>query len=141
MTTRSLSIALSLILCAASAYAQDAVVGKSAPLPPPSATAAPRTDCLIAATENYARIGKVAAWSNILLFRFQVDNNPTYGHAVVVWKITPSSKIFLSDTNGGSELATKSTDPEIITTAIGARWKEITHKDWHLSQGHFALEK
>ena len=111
--------------------------------PGPILTPAPaRTDCLLVATENYHRIKPSATWSNILIVRFRIDNSvEIYGHAMVVWKITPRSHVFMADSHGGADLPVTTTFIEDVLAGVQQFWNTHSHnhKTYTITEGHFVL--
>jgi hypothetical protein len=78
--------------------------------PPPS-----KNDCLIVATETYARLKKTAYWARIAGFAYS-KGEP--GHAVVLFQPTKSSTVWLYDAAGSRDLQTQSHNLSELAKAI-----------------------
>lgn len=87
----------------------------SAPLPVAPADSSARNDCLIVATETYARLKKTAYWARIAGFAYS-KGEP--GHAVVLFQPTKSSTVWLYDATGSRDLQTQSHDLSELAKAI-----------------------
>jgi hypothetical protein len=92
-----------------------------------SATAAPadkKNDCLIVATEAFARLKQSSAWTRIAGFTFLNDGVDAGGHAVVFFQPTASSNVFMYDkTLGSIDLGTQSHELLDIIDALNAKMK------------------
>jgi hypothetical protein len=95
-----------------------------------------KNDCLIVATEMFARLSKSAAWARIIGIRLIKNNQDDGGHAVVLYQVTPNDNVFLYDkTDGSIDLGVRSHDVQTLQgrlsvwtrlhdyqAAAGARW-------------------
>lgn len=100
-------------------------------------------DCLLVATEAYARMQKAAYWAKIAGFRWIKDGEVIGKHAVLFYQPTESSNVFMYDKDGSLPIATQSHDlNEIINSlnelfgtakvplrAQSARWTDAD--DWN----------
>jgi hypothetical protein len=88
-----------------------------APAPVPQGTP---NDCLIVATEAYARLKSASYWVRIAGFNY-TGGEP--GHAVVLFQPTEGSNVWLYDAAGSKELATRSHELKDIGPAINGYLK------------------
>ena len=88
----------------------------AADAPPPSSLS--KSDCLIVATEAYARLSKTAHWSRVSAFMWVEDGKPVGKHAVVFYQPSADSNIFMYDRNGSQDLRTQSHDLTAIISAL-----------------------
>ena len=100
-------------------------------------------DCLLVATEAYARMQKTAYWAKIAGFTWIKDGKVIGKHAVLFYQPTESSNVFMYDKDGSLPIATQSHDlNEIINSlnelfgtakvplrAQSARWTDAD--DWN----------
>ncbi len=100
-------------------------------------------DCLLVATEAYARMQKTAYWAKIAGFTWIKDGKVIGKHAVLFFQPTESSNVFMYDKSGSLGIATQSHDlNEIINSlnelfgtakvplrAQSARWTDAD--DWN----------
>jgi hypothetical protein len=100
-------------------------------------------DCLLVATEAYARMQKTAYWAKIAGFTWIKDGKVIGNHAVLFYQPTESSNVFMYDKDGSLPIATQSHDlNEIINSlntlfgtakvplrAQSARWTDAD--DWN----------
>jgi hypothetical protein len=77
-----------------------------------------KNDCLIVATETYARLKNTAYWARIAGFDYSANTRNTPGHAVVLYQPTQGSTVWLYDEVGSRDLATKSHDLNELKEAI-----------------------
>ena len=80
-------------------------------MPPPS-----KNDCLIVATETYARLKNTAYWARIAGFDFASRDAP--GHAVVLFQPAQGSTVWLYDAAGSRDLGIKSHNLSELKEAI-----------------------
>jgi uncharacterized protein YraI len=77
------------------------VVPSPTPLPTPqpvvSTSSSELNDCLIVATEMYARLKSSASWARICVFRLYANGEYKSSHAVVLYQPTQASNVFLYD--------------------------------------------
>jgi hypothetical protein len=100
-----------------------------------------RNDCLVVATEAYARLQKSAYWAKIAGFTWFENANEVGGHAVVFYQPTANSNIWMYDKSGSYEIHTESHELDEIIGALNAslggstiriespRWLESGGKD------------
>ena len=119
-----------------------------APVPPaldfvPDKPSKDENDCLLVATEAYARMQKTASWAKIAGFTWIEDGKVIGKHAVLFYQPTESSNVFMYDKGGSLPIATQSHDlNEIINSlnelfgtgkvplrAQSARWMDAD--DWN----------
>ena len=120
-----------------------------APVPPahldfvPDKPSKDENDCLLVATEAYARMQKTAYWAKIAGFTWIKDGKVIGNHAVLFYQPTESSNVFMYDKDGSLPIATQSHDlNEIINSlnelfgaakvplrAQSARWTDAD--DWN----------
>ena len=81
----------------------------------------PKNDCLIVATETYARLKKTAPWARIAGFGYASNTRNAPGHAVVLYEPTQGSTVWLYDEAGSRDLGIKSHDLSELKEAI-SRW-------------------
>jgi hypothetical protein len=125
------------------------VVAPVSPAPPthldfvPDKPSKDENDCLLVATEAYARMQKAAYWAKIAGFTWIKDGKVIGKHAVLFYQPTESSNIFMYDKDGSLPIATQSHDlNEIINSlnelfgtakvplrAQSARWTDAD--DWN----------
>jgi hypothetical protein len=121
----------------------------AAPVPPahldfvPDKPSKDENDCLLVATEAYARMQKTAYWAKIAGFTWIKDGKVIGKHAVLFYQPTESSDVFMYDKDGSLPIATQSHDlNEIINSLNGlfgtakvplsaqsARWTDAD--DWN----------
>ena len=121
-----------------------------APVPPahldfvPDKPSKDENDCLLVATEAYARMQKTAYWAKIAGFTWIKDGKVIGKHAVLFYQPTESSNVFMYDKDGSLPIATQSHDlNEIINSlnelfgtakvplrAQSARWTDDAN-DWN----------
>jgi hypothetical protein len=92
-----------------------------------------KRDCMIVATEVYARLRSSAVWSAIVAGTWDAGGS----HAMALWKVAPSGHIFLyvSDENGTLELQTSSEKIEDIANAFNAQVGDKLHMhNWRFVQ-------
>jgi hypothetical protein len=83
------------------------------------ATPEDKNDCLIVATEAYARLKKTSSWARIVAFRLSKNGKSIGGHAVVVYQPTSSSNVFMYDqTLGSIDLRTQSHELAVIMPIV-----------------------
>jgi hypothetical protein len=119
------------------------------PVPPahldfvPDKPSKAENDCLLVATEAYARMQKTAYWAKIAGFTWIKDGKIIGKHAVLFYQPTKSSNVFMYDRDGSLPIATQSHDlNEIINSlnelfgtakvplrAQSARWTDAD--DWN----------
>jgi hypothetical protein len=75
-------------------------------------------DCLLVATEAYARMQKTADWSKIAGFIWLQNNKKIGGHAVVFYQPTQNSNVWMYDKSGSYEIHTKSHDLNVIIAVL-----------------------
>lgn len=120
-----------------------------APVPPahmdfvPDKPSKDENDCLLVATEAYARMQKTAYWAKIAGFTWIKDGKVIGKHAVLFYQPTESSNVFMYDKDGSLPIASQSHDlNEIINSlnelfgtakvplrAQSARWTDAD--DWN----------
>jgi hypothetical protein len=81
------------------------------------AVASSPNDCLILATEALKRLKPTAHWARIAGFK-QLKDGKEIGHAVVFYKATDLSNVFMYDKEGSLELPTQSHDLNKIINAL-----------------------
>ena len=92
--------------------------------PPPASspaiasTAADQNDCLVVATEAYARLKKSSHWAEIAGFTWIEDEKKIGGHAVVFYQPTEKTNVFMYDRSGSYDLQTRSHDLGEIIAAL-----------------------
>ena len=126
-----------------------AIAPAVAPVPPahldfvPDKPSKDENDCLLVATEAYARMQKTAHWAKIAGFTWIKDGKVIGKHAVLFYQPTESSNVFMYDKDGSLPIATQSHDlNEIINSlnewfgtvrvplrAQSARWTDAY--DWN----------
>jgi hypothetical protein len=94
---------------------QDADPRKYQPKPPD------KNDCLIVATEIFARLKNTAYWARIAGFDYATSERNAPGHAVVLYEPAQGSTVWLYDDAGSRDLAIKSHDLSELKEAI-AGW-------------------
>jgi hypothetical protein len=77
-------------------------------------------DCLIVATEMYARLKTTAVWARVAQFKlYDTDGKPIRGHAAVFYQPTEGSTVFVYDKRMGSlDLHTTSHEIDEILIAL-----------------------
>jgi uncharacterized protein YgiM (DUF1202 family) len=73
------------------------VVPSPTPLPTPQPDDDELNDCLIVATEMYARLKSSASWARICVFRIYANGEYINSHAVVLYQPTQASNVFFYD--------------------------------------------
>jgi hypothetical protein len=96
-------------------YNKLETVASSTPTPAPTVE---KSDCLLVATENLHRLASTSYWSRILVYQQEINGQPTFGHAVAVWKLSAQGKVYMIDSEGSIELPTQSEDANIIALHI-----------------------
>ena len=108
---------------------------------PTIATIPDERDCLLVATEAYARMKDTAHWAKIAGFTWFENAKKVGGHAVVFYQPTADSNIWMYDKSGSYETHTKSHELDEIIGALNAslggstiriespRWLESGGKD------------
>ena len=92
--------------------------------PPPASspaiasTTADQKDCLVVATEAYARLQKTAYWAKIAGFTWRENGKVIGGHAVVFYQPTQNSNVWMYDSGGSYEIHTKSHELSEITYVL-----------------------
>jgi hypothetical protein len=109
------------------------------PPPPSSPSVVPtpdQKDCLLVATEAFARLKTTASWARIAGFIWTENTKEIGGHAVVFFQPTTDTNVFMYDKTGSYDLHTKSHDLSEIAAALNqllrvseirvksARWME-----------------
>jgi hypothetical protein len=79
-----------------------------------------KNDCLIVATETYARLKKTAYWARIAGFDYTASERNAPGHAVVLFQPTRGSTVWLYDEAGSRDLGIKSHGLSELKEAISA---------------------
>ena len=93
--------------------------------PAPSAPTDEKNDCLIIATEAFARLKQSSAWARIAAFDFLKDGKKEGGHAVVFYQPTATSNVFIYDKTFGSlDLQTRSHELTVIIEHLNAMMKK-----------------
>jgi len=88
-----------------------------------------KNDCLIVATEAFARLSKTAVWARIGSFMISRDGKVLGGHAVTFYQPTATSNVWVYDSNEGSiELRTQSHD----LTEIMIAYNKHVKPNWRL---------
>jgi hypothetical protein len=97
---------------------------KSSPTPAPAPETTPN-DCLIVATEAFARLSKSAAWARIAGFKIWEAGKASagIGHAVVFYQPTQASNVWLYDSNGSHDMGTQSHELATLITALNRSLK------------------
>ena len=75
-------------------------------------------DCLLVATEAYARMQKTAYWAKIAGFTWIKDGKVIGKHAVLFYQPTESSNVFMYDKDGSLPIATQSHDLNEIINSL-----------------------
>ena len=76
-------------------------------------------DCLLVATEAYARLKNTAYWVKIAKFVITKDGKVVGGHAALFFQPTQNSNVFMYDRDeGSSDLHTQSHDPLTLELAL-----------------------
>jgi hypothetical protein len=79
------------------------------------------TDCYLRAAKIYGYLKGSCYWLEVAGVRItDKTTGVTFGHAVVFSQLTPSSKVVMSDYNGGLDLETKSHDLAQLSVAAAA---------------------
>jgi len=95
-----------------------------APVPPahldfvPDKPSKDENDCLLVATEAYARMQKTAYWAKIAGFTWIKDGKVIGKHAVLFYQPTESSNVFTYDKDGSLPIATQSHDLNEIINSL-----------------------
>jgi hypothetical protein len=77
-----------------------------------------KRDCLIVATEAYARLKNTSYWAKIAGFMWLENGKMIGGHAVVFYQPTQNSNVWMYDAGGSYEIHTKSHELGEITSAF-----------------------
>jgi hypothetical protein len=111
-----------------SAEIKSAIAASTAPTPAPPPAATPSSpavvptpdqkDCLLVATEAYARLQKTAYWAKIAGFTWLENTKAIGGHAVVFYQPTQDTNVFMYDKSGSYEIHTRSHDLREITDTL-----------------------
>jgi hypothetical protein len=88
---------------------------------PTIATTPNEKDCLLVATEAYARMKDTAHWVEIAGFTWIEDGKKIGGHAVVFYQPTEKSNVWMYDRSGSLDLKTRSHDLNEIVAALNQR--------------------
>src|SRR5205085_10594874 len=84
----------------------------------PNKSSKDENDCLLVATEAYARMQKTAYWAKIAGFTW-IKNGKVIGqHAVLFFQPTESSNVFMFDKGGSLPIATQSHDLNEIINSL-----------------------
>ena len=75
-------------------------------------------DCLIVATEAFARLKTTAYWARIAGFTITKNGEEVRGHAVAFHQPNATSNVFMYDKSGSYDLDTRSHDLAAITKAL-----------------------
>ena len=75
-------------------------------------------DCLLVATEAYARMQKTAYWAKIAGFTWIKDGKVIGKHAVLFYQPTEPSNVFMYDKDGSLRIATQSHDLNEIINSL-----------------------
>ena len=90
----------------------------------PGAAREDRKDCLIVATEAFARLEKSAYWAQIAGFTWFENNKKLGGHAVVFYQPTQNMNVWMYDRGGSLDLQTRSHDLNEIITALNRQTRK-----------------
>ena len=94
------------------------------PVPPahldfvPDKPSKDENDCLLVATEAYARMQKTAYWAKIAGFTWIKDGKVIGKHAVLFYQPTESSNVFMYDKDGSLPVTTQSHDLNEIINSL-----------------------
>jgi len=88
-------------------------------------TRSDQKDCLIVATEAYARLQKSAYWAKIAGFTWSENTKVIGGHAVVFYQPTENTNVFMYDESGSFDLQTRSHDLNEIITALNRLTRKV----------------
>ena len=95
----------------------------------PTVAATPdEKDCLLVATEAYARMQKTADWSKIAGFVWLQNKKKIGGHAVVFYQPTQNSNVWMYDKSGSYEIHTKSHDLNEIIAVLNQTLRTVNIK-------------
>jgi hypothetical protein len=107
-----------------------------------------KKDCLIVATDAYARLKNTAHWLKMAAFTWSEKGRVIGGHAVVFYQPTENSNVFMYDAGGSYDLFTQSHDLDEIVTALNRLLQKtairITMPRWLDTEGsreEFAVSK
>jgi hypothetical protein len=70
--------------------------------PQQSAPPVDKKDCLIIATEAFARLSKTSQWARIVKFTLNKDGKPVTGHAACLYQPNAGSNVYMYDQDLGS---------------------------------------
>ena len=95
----------------------------------PAVAATPdEKDCLLVATEAYARMQKTADWAKIAGFTWLRNKKTIGGHAVVFYQPTQNSNVWMYDKSGSYEIHTKSHDLNEIIAVLNQTLRTVNIK-------------
>ena len=95
----------------------------------PAVAATPdEKDCLLVATEAYARMQKTADWAKIAGFNWLQNKKTIGGHAVVFYQPTQNSNVWMYDKSGSYEIHTKSHDLNEIIAVLNQTLRTVNIK-------------
>jgi hypothetical protein len=95
----------------------------------PAVAATPdEKDCLLVATEAYARMQKTADWAKIAGFTLLQNKKEIGGHAVVFYQPTQNSNVWMYDKSGSYEIHTKSHDLNEIIAVLNQTLRTVNIK-------------
>ena len=95
----------------------------------PAVAATPdEKDCLLVATEAYARMQKTADWAKIAGFTWLQNKKEIGGHAVVFYQPTQNSNVWMYDKSGSYEIHTKSHDLNEIIAVLNQTLRTVNIK-------------
>jgi hypothetical protein len=89
-------------------------------------------DCLIVATEAFARLSKTAAWARIAGLVLSNNGKVVAGHAVVIYQPTSNSNVFIYDDDGSLDCHTQSHELTEIIDSYNSTLQRI-HSSWRAS--------
>jgi hypothetical protein len=95
---------------------------------PAVAATSDEKDCLLVATEAYARMQKTADWAKIAGFIWLQNNKKIGGHAVVFYQPTQNSNVWMYDKSGSYEIHTKSHDLNEIVAVLNQTLRTVNIK-------------
>jgi hypothetical protein len=92
-------------------------VQSAAPQATPEPTTTPN-DCLVVATEAFARLNKSATWARIAGFKISKNGSAIGGHAVVFYQPTQASNVWMYDKSGSYDTHTQVHDLSVLTEVM-----------------------
>jgi hypothetical protein len=120
-------------LASIAAYKQQSAGSAQSQAPSDPGSSTDQQDCLIVATEAFARLSKSAYWAKIAGFMINNNGKQMYGHAVVFFQPTEGSNVWMYDKSGSYDLSTRSHDLIELTRALNQSLKSsyaVSDSEW-----------